>query len=47
MPLINQLLTSTELTSPLSPVQAESFAADLGRAADLVVYPRSMVARGE
>jgi hypothetical protein len=46
MPLINQLLTSPELTLPLPPEQAEAFAADLGRAANLVVYPRSIVARG-
>ena len=46
MPLINQLLTATDLTQPLPAPAAETLAAELGRAADLIVYPRSIAARG-
>jgi hypothetical protein len=46
MSLINRLLTSTDLAQPLSPAEAETLAADLGRVVGLAVYPRSITARG-
>jgi hypothetical protein len=43
---INKLLASTDLVPPLPSDQAETLAADLGRAAGLAVYPPSIAARG-
>jgi hypothetical protein len=46
MSFIKELLASTELAPPLPSGQAQALAIDLARAADLVVYPRSIAARG-
>jgi hypothetical protein len=46
MSFIKELLSSTELAPPLPSGQTEALAVDLGRAADLAVYPRSIAARG-
>ncbi len=45
MSFLNQLLMATELAPPLLPAEAEALAADLSRATDLAVYPRSLAAR--
>jgi hypothetical protein len=46
MSFINRLLGSTELAPPLPPAEAETLAAELGRIADMVIYPRSIAGRG-
>lgn len=46
MSSLNELMASTELAPPLPSDQAQALAVDLGRAADLAVYPRSIAARG-
>ena len=46
MSLVNQLLTSAELSQPLLPAEAEALAAELGRVTGLSIYPRSITARG-
>jgi hypothetical protein len=46
MSSLNELMASTELASPLPSDRAQALAVDLGRAADLAVYPRSIAARG-
>jgi hypothetical protein len=46
MSSLNELMASTELAPPLPSHQAQALAVDLGRAADLAVYPRSIAARG-
>jgi hypothetical protein len=46
MSLINQLLMSTDGAPPLPSDQAGALAVDLGRAAELAIYPRSIAARG-
>jgi hypothetical protein len=46
MSSLTALMASTELAPPLPSGEAQALAVDLGRAADLAVYPRSIAARG-